>query len=318
MSNARKRSYRCPKTIKVVRKIVILIFVFTYSTSFAQQIDTADERFKVNHLEFHEECIKTYHVKSMSASNRTKKDGQPLKLGHEYYNWVFDINGLLVQEAHTEADIMTNVSDTIKNIMRYDREQKLTYQTQLVGHKIKTIHYSYNFEGKLVETNMRERLNYGHNPPFIQRIDSFSYQQLSDSTLLKLIFNEDGTNYREQQYIYDDQKRIIEKKGRYLRGDIQTKETYKYNPQGYLIEKIVYQDVKKNLSEKYVFSYDKMGNINKVKTYRDDINKRNIDFIYFDDTLLLKAIIDQDVESHELNILRFEYEFYDKSSSDHN
>ena len=298
-----------------MRSIVIIILLIFTSSSFAQQINTADEWFKVNHLVFHEDCINSYHVKRITASNKTKKDGQPLKHGHEYYHWLFNQDGLVIEEAHTEDDIITNIADTIRNVMRYDRNHILTYQTQIADDKIKTIHYSYNADGKLAETNMRERLNYGHNPPFTNRIDSFSYQQLADSTLLKLIFNENGTNYREQQYLYDSQGRVIEKKGRYLRGDIQTKETFIYNKYGHLTEKTIFQDVKKNIYEKYVFSYDRMGNVNKIKTYRNDVNKRNIDFIYFDDSLLLKAIIDQDAESHDLNILRFEYEYYISGSS---
>jgi len=293
-----------------VRKFLFIFFIGITANSFSQQLNTADEDFMVNNLVFNQEFIKQNKIKRIVAKNSTKSDGQPLKIGKEFYYWQFDTQGRTIGTGKTMENTLTKIADTIHHVMRYDKYQRLIYRTERVGKRLKSYHYKYNQDGQICQADIKEKQNYGNREGFILSKDSFAYHYPSDTAVVCQTFNENGSNYREEIYIYDNEKRVIEKTGRYLRGDIRTKEEYEYDKSGNLTDKIIYQDVQNNQYEQYHLVHDKIGNLHKIKTYRNDVNKRSLDIIYFEDTILLKAIIDQDVETHDLNIIKFEYEYF--------
>jgi hypothetical protein len=289
---------------------LFLIFFFVPFLCLGQQVNTANENFRIDEIVFNEDFMKLNGIKSIKATNTTKSDGEPLKMGKEYYFWQFDTEGRVIGESKTLVNVKTNMVDTLHFIMRYNRNQRLTYRTERVGKRIKSFHYKYNSDGELLQTDMKERWNFSQRPDFINSVDSFSYQTITDTSYIKLTYNGDGASYREQLYVCDTENRIVERNGRYLRGDIRTKMVFDYDLKGNLKEKVIYYDIHNDLSEKYKLFYDSLGNISKLKSYKNNENKKIIDYIYFEDSILLKAIINQDVSSHDLNILKFEYEYF--------
>jgi len=294
-----------------VNKLFLFSFLFFIGNTYAQQLKTDDETFSINNLVFNQDFIAENNIKQIVASNSTKSDGQPLKQGKEYYYWQFDSQGRTIGQGRTVENTLTKVADTLHNVMRYDKYERLIYKTERMGERLKSFHYKYNQKGKLLRTDIKERKNYGTGLGFVNSIDSFAYKNISDSSYICNTHNENGSNYREQIYVFDSSNRIIEKSGRYLRGDVRTKELYAYDPNGYLNEKTIYQDIRNENFEKSVLHHDKIGNVHKIKTYRKDENQNVVDIIYFEDTILLKAIIVKDVETHDLNILKFEYEYFE-------
>jgi len=294
-----------------VYKLLSIILIFSVGSAVGQQLNTSDEQFSISNLVFNEEFIAENGIKRIVATNSTKSDGQPLRQGKEYYYWKFDHKGRTIGHGKTLENTITNSADTLHLVMRYDKNDRLAYKTEHMGERLKSYHYKYNNEGKIIKTDIKEKTNYDNETGFITSVDSYEYRNISDSSIICNTFNENGASYREQMYTYDANQRILEKSGRYLRGNVRTKESYAYNEMGYLLEKFIYQDVQDEDYEKYSLIHDKIGNVHKIKTYRNTVNKNILDVIYFEDTILLKAIIDQDVETHDLNIIKFDYEYFE-------
>jgi len=84
--------------------------------------------------------------------------------------------------------------------------------------------------------------------------------------------------------------------------------TYHYNEKGWLSE-IHWLDEVGTVQRKHLFYYDPFGNLLKLEKYRGAEMEQEIEVLYTE-TMLIEAILDQDMSTKAITITKFTYEFY--------
>lgn len=296
---------------------IVLLFITTIFAAnlSAQQIVTNHDNFNDNQLVFSPEFIKTYHIKSITATNSVKNDGKPIKSGDEYYYWVFDMSGNTTGYGVLEDFPGIEVQDTTEYVMKYNRKDQLTHKSERQGGQFNASTFTYNENGDLLTASNRRLVAKGVSSHFDLTTDSLAYHVINDSITLHKIHNENGAVFKEHEMKYDDQKRLISKKTRLVKGAFRSEERYEYDESGFLKNKTLFPDGNSENSISYDYRYDQLGNVNRIIAYRNGVEKKRIEIVYHDDSIQLKAIIEKDVETNELNIIRYEYEYFSNSGS---
>ena len=86
--------------------------------------------------------------------------------------------------------------------------------------------------------------------------------------------------------------------------------TYKYNDLMKISEMTIQKDMSKDAYSRFVYEYDQLGNLEVIDEYRNEELKTHKEVIYDKSTLLMKALLVQDVASSFITITKFSYVFY--------
>ena len=76
-------------------------------------------------------------------------------------------------------------------------------------------------------------------------------------------------------------------------------------------EMTIQKDMSKDAFSRLVYEYDKLGNLEVIDEYRNEELKTHKEVIYDKSTLLMKALLVQDVNSNFITITKYSYVFFD-------
>tara|TARA_R110001592_G_C13186309_1_gene751651 strand:+ start:1219 stop:2043 length:825 start_codon:yes stop_codon:yes gene_type:complete len=174
----------------------------------------------------------------------------------------FNKNGRKINHYHYNTDGTGTLS--FKSVYYYDIDGYLIEFNDIYGTD-NLIHrkfiYKYDNNKKLIEEN-----RYASNGSLIVK-EIYEYD--SNGNLIEYYYyDRKGNLYKKESYKYDYNGNRIENNKSYSDGS-GSKETYKYNQKGNLIEKNEFSVFNK----KYLYGYDRMGNIIEIKIIEKDNNK---------------------------------------------
>lgn len=138
--------------------------------------------------------------------------------------------------------------------------------------------------------------------------ESFKYSEPSKLVLRKESFNNYGLPY-SIDLVYRDSSGFVtrEEKELNLSGKSFTKE-YSYNDKGWIARISNIENSTGKETKRETFHYDRIGNLIKVSYHSNAVLNREIEILYTP-TSFIEATLDQDMDSKDITITKYSYEF---------
>ncbi|MCC7302157.1 MAG: hypothetical protein IT233_05900 [Bacteroidia bacterium] len=227
---------------------------------------------------------------------------------------VYNSRGRKIKAA-TTRDEYVYTFDTTFTWFRYDEHRRLIMRRTHQGDYFFTWYYDYNQNGFLSrQTYCRET---SKNPDIqqfelgVQTIistESFDYIFQTASQLRKAFLNDEGKEYRSA--IINFSKFFVEENHSYTVGFVKYYNLYTFNEQGLPAESKTSTNANGDISFRTLYEYDQNGVLSGEKRFRDTVHTNNVTWLYTEQSPLVKARLDRDLEKKKIGIVKFSYEFY--------
>lgn len=264
---------------------------------------------------FNTQFIKNNNIKSITGSISSKKSGDIIRSNGTNYYYQFKTDGRLSNQL--SSYFSGGVKDTSTIYYKYNSKGKLSTKRKSDSYGYSSHHYKYDNTNNIsTQTYCREenkfnsKSNFELKKEYIIVIDSFSYQRINNEQTKKTFYNSYGKKFKEQINYYDKLGYLTEEYTKFIIGNNKKKLTYKYNENGQLFKKNSYLNIAQNKKTTEIYSYDEIGNVLDIKYFNNDIHKSTKQFLYDKKTLLLSAMIIEDISTQLLQIIKYHYTFY--------
>ncbi|MCB0380830.1 MAG: hypothetical protein KDD24_06185 [Flavobacteriales bacterium] len=265
---------------------------------------------------FNAKFISNNKVKSITGSRSSKKVRDIIRTkGLDFY-YEFNKEGLLIKQIATFL-AQGNKKDTNIITYHYSNNNRLDYVRKSDSYGYFSYHYRYDEINNVVnQTYCRDENMCDYKGDFYIRnqyvinTDSFSYERLSDTQLKKMYYNSYNKVYKEEFYYYNELGNLIEEYSKYIIGNKKSKITYEYDEKGRISNVVSIQNLNLNEKIKEVYIYDDLDNILEIKVYLNDKYKTSKQYLYDKKTMLLTAQLIQEVETEFVQIIQYQYTFY--------
>lgn len=268
---------------------------------------------------FNTEFIKANNIKSIKGSISSKKVRDIIRSkGLDYY-YEFHEDGKLKKQL--ASHFSKGLKDT--SITSYEYlNNKISVKRKSDSYGYFSYHYKYDDLGNIItqtycrdENKYKSKSNFELKKQYTIITDSFSYQKFSDRQSKKSFYNSYKIKFKEQIDFYDELGYLVEEYTKFIIGNNKKKLTYEYNERGRLFKKHIYTNIAENKKTTEVYAYDEIGNVLDIKFYQDGKHTSTKQFLYDKKTMLLTAMITQDIDTEFLRIIKYRYTFYDGTSN---
>lgn len=298
--------------MKSVFSVAFVVWAFFAN---AQLIDNRNCSAFTDDNFFYQQFVEQNKIKSITGNISTKGEMQTIKNENLVLSYEFDSLGRLIKQYGSFN--RTGTKDTTFVTYLYDEFNRILTKRTNDAYGF----YSYNFEydttgNILTKTYCRdENSNISRNEfklgkQFVIVKESYKYE-LSDSVETKNVFNNHGRIYQKEYYKYDKLGLLEEVTKKLVVNHKKSKVVFHYNGQAKVSEKIIQNDINKPDIIKYVYSYDELGNLTYIDEYTNETKKYHKEVLYDQSTMLMKALLIQDVEANFITIIKFSYEFFE-------
>ena len=264
---------------------------------------------------FYTEFIRNNNIKSIKGAVSTKADLQVIKSKGLATMFLFDRSGKLIKQF--DSFYRGKKKDSSIITYSYDKNKNITIKRMSDSYGFYSYNYSYNEKGDVVrktycrdENVTNNKNNFKLEKQYIIVNETYSYAR-SDSSIQKNVFNNHGSVYQKEYYTYDENSLLVQMVKKLIVSHKKAETTYKYNDLMKISEMKIQKDMSKDAFSRFVYEYDELGNLEVIDEYRNDELKTHKEVIYNKSTLLMKALIVQDVNSNFITITKFSYVFFD-------
>mgnify|MGYP006108940457 FL=1 len=264
---------------------------------------------------FYTEFIRNNNIKSIKGAVSTKADLQVIKSKGLATMFLFDRSGKLIKQF--DSFYRGKKKDSSIITYSYDKNKNITTKRMSDSYGFYSYNYSYNEKGDVVrktycrdENATNNKNNFKLEKQYIIVNETYSYAR-SDSSIQKNVFNNHGSVYQKEYYTYDENSLLVQMVKKLIVSHKKAETTYKYNDLMKISEMKIQKDMSKDAFSRFVYEYDELGNLEVIDEYRNDELKTHKEVIYNKSTLLMKALIVQDVNSNFITITKFSYAFFD-------
>ncbi len=269
---------------------------------------------------FNTEFIKINSIKSITGSISTKKVRDIIRTKGLKSHYTFNENGMLTTQL---SSILSNgQKDTAITFYEYNETGNVEVKRKSDGEGFYSYLYQYDAKNDIVrETYSRDenihktKSKFELKKKYIIKTDSFSYEHYDLKQTKKIYYNSYGIKYKEQIDSYDELGYLAEEYSKFIIGNNKKKISYEYDEFGRLFKKHVFTNLSKDQKSTEVYSYDEIGNVIAVKNYNNEEHVSTKQFLYDIKTMLLSAIIIQEISNEYLKIIKYDYTFFDGSSN---
>lgn len=265
---------------------------------------------------FNTSFIEENNIKSITGSRSSKKIQDIIRANGLDYYYEFNKQGQLTHQIATFF-LQKRNKDTNIISYQYDKAKNLVLRRKSDNYGFYSHQYKFDSLNRMTkQTYNREEnaLSCKKDFELCQRYkissDSFSYLKLSELQLKKLFYNNYGKPYKHQFYYYDQLGYIIETTTKYLIGNNKSKSQYKYNEKGWLIQQDNFTSLTGDKKSTTTYEYDNVGNVLIIQEAENDIPITKKQFLYDKKTMLITAQIIQDMPTGFLQIIQYNYTFY--------
>ena len=268
---------------------------------------------------FNTTFIKTNSIKTITGTISSKKVRDIIRSKGLDYNYKFTEDGLL------QTQLSSHFSKGIKDssIVSYEYlANNIHVKRKSDSYGYYSYHYKYDTKNNIItQTYCRDENKFNSKNKFeLQKeyvivTDSFSYQEIDASQTKKTFYNSYGKKFKEQINYYDENGYLIEEYTKFIIGSNKKKNTYEYDQSGRVFKKHIYSNIAKDKKSTEVYNYDEIGNILDIKYFNNEIHLSTKEFLYDKKTMLLSALIIQDMETKFLRIIKYNYTFFDGTTN---
>jgi hypothetical protein len=225
-------------------------------------------------------------------------------------------------ETQLSSIISNGKKDTSITFYEYKENGKIKLKRKSDGEGFGSFHFEYDLLNNIKrqtycrdENLHKEKNRFELKKKYVIKTDSFSYKKFSAKQTKKYFYNSYGIKYKEQTNTYDDLGYLSEEYTKFIIGNNKKKISYEYDEFGRLYKKHFFTNISKNTNKTEVYSYDEIGNVIEIKHFKEENHISTKQFLYDIKTMLLSAIIIQEIETEYLKIIKYDYTFFDGSTN---
>ncbi len=293
------------------RHLLLLLLVLSPLFSAAQVLVVLPGVEEPGMPHFNEQFIKRNRIAAIHGELMMKPETGPMRTKKEKYLYRFDEEGRIIYRNSSFGQPGSGL-DTASTIFHYDAQGRLKdrLRNDLNGH------FGYkidrNEKGEVVRETYSRIQNlstdrYALRPGTITEIsdEHFRYEYVSDSVHKKIHINDLGLPFREQTFSKDRHGYLRTIEDRYLVSNRLAQITFNYNENGDLAERIDRPDLSSKKSNRWVWRYDKAGNVLEGELYQDEKQIYREEYLYDEATMMLKARLRKDLATNTIDVIRF-------------
>jgi hypothetical protein len=262
---------------------------------------------------FNQQFLWTNKVKSITGVSSIKRPGRPIEQRPDMIVYRFNEVGLL-HKLDKVSSVMTFVDSLTIEYQRGELgEVQVKKENGTKGYF--TTQFNYDKEGHLVRLDFGKAENVATEkskltPGQVVNINSETYQwqEAGKHVWKRSNYNNYGLQYSNLTITRNDLGYMVSEVEELIMSGRTTTRSYTYNEHGW-ISKIETSDNLKNPVKSENFMYDQLGNLNKVEYRETGKLVREVEVLYTP-TMLIEAFLDHDIQSHNIIITKFSYEYY--------
>jgi hypothetical protein len=279
----------------------------------AQIIDNRSGNAFKEEMFFNQQFLWTNKVKSITGVVSIKRTGRPIEQRPDMIVYRFNEVGLL-HKLDKVSSVMTFVDSLTIEYQRGELgEVQVKKENGTKGYY--TTQFNYDKEGHLVRLDFGKAENVATEktklaPGQVVNVNSETYQwqEAGKNVWKRNNYNNYGLQYSNLTITRNDLGYLVSEVEELIMSGRTTTRTYTYNDRGW-ISKIETSDNLKNPLKAESFIYDQLGNLVKVE-YRESAKLiREVEILYTP-TMLIEAFLDHDIQSNNIIITKFSYEYY--------
>ena len=295
-------------------KLFLLLLIFPVYFS-AQLLDNRECGVFSGEPFFYTEFISNNKIKSITGAVSTKGDLQVIKSKGLITKFLFDTTGNLIKQF--DSFYRGNKKDSSIITYHYDLMKNIATKRMSDSYGFFSYNFKHNEEGDVVqktycrdENATNNKNNFKLKKQYTIVNETYSYSR-TDSSMQKSIFNNHGSVYQKEYFTYDENHLLVNMVKKLIVNHKKAETTYKYNDLGKVSEKKVQKDLSKVAFTRFVYEYDDLGNLEVIDEYRNEELKTHKEVIYNKSTLLMKALLVQDINSNFITITKYSYQFFE-------
>lgn len=263
---------------------------------------------------FYATFIRKNNIRKITGVISTKKSLQVIEQKNLVNTYLFDKQGRL-EKQYRSFNYSTRKDTTFFTYI-YNSTNLITTKRTSDSYGFFSNNYKYNADGLMTskvycrdENIGQDKNNFKLGKQHIIVEETFSHLK-TDTTASVRTYNTHGKQYQLFTTYFNElgfvkkevKKNIINKKKSVV--------TYSYNSKGLVSERINYPNFnkKENTSQKY--KYDEFGNLEYIDEYTNEKHITHKEIIYNKSTLLMKALLIQDIETNYIKIVKYKYEYW--------
>lgn len=301
------------------RIIHILLFFTICSTSFGQFID--NQRFGLydDYHPFSKKYIVDNEVQTVHCTRVLKPDGQPIVDQGLMTHWEFNGSGQLVKKFSSFV-LGDNTLDTTAVFLTYDLNGNIVTERVSDGDGYYAYYSDYDSLGN--KTHMKytretssasSKMEFEMSKRYDIHDESYQYEMKEGQLISMTTFNAQNRPFLKTSYIYDSLGYLVEINERYIITRKTSVKKYTYDHHGRIGEETEQKAFGDGLPRKWVYSYDKVGNMTEAQYYVGEELRTTIQYMYDKKSLLVDAELVKDELSQAIEIRRFSYRFLNEA-----
>jgi len=300
------------KTVFLMLWVVFMCSAITAELS-AQLIDNRIGNAFNEEMFFSQQFLWMNKIKTITGVVSIKRPGKPIENRPDISVYRFNEVGLM-----TRMDKVSSVKNLIDSLtIKFKRNDlgsiELREETGTRGYY--STGFVYDEQGRLIRiengtavnvSTVKNKLEPGQTISI--NAESVIWSEQENGVIRKSVYNNYGLHYSSWT-ITKNPKGFVEKEVEELIMSGRTKtKTYSYNEHGW-ISQIETSDNMSSGKKAQTFIYDKLGNVQKVEYFDGKGMTREIEVLY-SPTMLVEAFLDHNLQSGEILITKFSYEYY--------
>lgn len=328
---------------RIIRFCCISSLLLIFISSQAQIISPVLNEAKSLVISFNAPFIKANKIKSITKHISSKPDNQMIidKGLMEYYE--FDTAGNLIYsfttaiKATTENEVLdytytrkgkrvpfykteySYLYDTTFVFYTYDNKNRMTIKrNSIIGREVFRSHYyEYNDSGVVKKETVIREVNSAENirdfktgMQTVLSIEGFTYEKIAPGQTKKKFLNDEGRVYKEGVVYSNDKGQVTEEAFDFVVTWIKERNTYKYNPKGYLLDKKLSSNDGYSSHESFEYDPGEADTFNGIHLFKDGVKTKDISYIYDKTTRFLESDVSRDHKNASIAIARYVYDCY--------
>jgi hypothetical protein len=302
-----------------VRLVAVVIMLIVWSmlsfveTASAQLIDNRNGNAFNEEMFFNQQFLWLNKIRNITAQVSIKRPGRPIEQRPDMAVYRFNEVGLM-----TRMDQVSSIKNLVDSLtIQFKRNDlggiALREETGTRGYY--STGYVYDDHGKLIRVEYGTAENISTQKAKLEpgrtitiNAESIMWTEQDNGVLRKSVYNNYGLHYSNWT-IVKNPKGFVETETEELIMSGRTKtKSYVYNEHGW-IAKIESSDNMSSGKKAQTFRYDDLGNVQKVEYFDGKKMTREIEVLYTS-TMLVEAFLDHDLETGDIGITKFSYEYY--------
>lgn len=262
---------------------------------------------------FNQEFLWQNKIKTIQGIVSVKRPGRTIQPLPDQIVFHFNEVGLL--KAFDKVTSVLHLVDSLR--VEYKRndlgEVELRRETGTRGILTQSVHY--DDQGRIKRIDFGKSENQSADPAKLEpgkmivvNSESYEYYPAGTRDVRRRAFNNYGLFYSERTVMRDSLGYITREVEELVMSGRTITRTYRYNDKGW-IDEIIQTDNQGSAEKTDIFYYDPLGNLQKVEYYQIRELTREIEVLYLEN-MLVEALIDHDVQSGDIRITKFAYEYH--------